>query len=457
MFKNLTDFINIYSFHWQFTPRIGYFPDCKLFLTPHLEKIVFRTLFITLIILFCCLEILSAQSTNRLAPIPNVYLDCGACDINYIRTNITFVNYVRDQDDASIYLLINNQRTGGGGREYTLIFSELGVEGARTDTLRYSSLSTDSSDERRIGLNRYIKIGLIPYITHTVAIRSLDIFYDAPEVTGIGEDEEIDDPWNNWVFDVNVRSNMSGQDREFNFGLFSGFEAERTTHLWKIRARARGEIRRRTLELSERTLDINRDWGNTWGMIGYSVSDHLTFAMFASADFNRVNNIALSTYIAPAVEYNLFPYSEYQERRFVLQYQVMPMHRRYFNTTIFLKDSETIMSQELSAQLRYDQRWGRVDIRASGMHFFHDSSINRFEINPSFNIRIIRGLSVSLSGRYRIINDQLSLELPSNVDPNDPESILIGVQRPTSYDYTISFGLSYTFGSIFNNIVNPRF
>ena len=115
------------------------------------------------------------------------------------------------------------------------------------------------------------------------------------------------------------------------------------------------------------------------------------------------------------------------------------------------------MAQELSTRLRFDQRWGRIDIRVSGLHFFHDTSINRIEFNPSFNIRIVRGLSVNLSGRYRIINDQLSLELPTDVDPNDPSSILQGTQRPTSYDYSVSFGLSYTFGSIFNNIVNPRF
>jgi hypothetical protein len=418
---------------------------------------VFRSLFATIIILLLSSEMITAQSTGRLAPIPNIYLDCSSCDVNYIRSNITFVNYVRDQADASIYLLITDQRTGGGGREFTLIFSDFRNEQARSDTLRYSSSSTDTGDERRMGLNRYIKIGLVPFVTNTVAIRSLNILYDAPSEAEADDDDEIEDPWNNWVFDVNVRSNISGQERELNFGLFSGFEAERTTHTWKIRGRVRGEINRRNLELSDRTLNINRDWGNSWVMVGYSISDHATVGLFGRADFSRTNNIALNTYIAPAFEYNFFPYNEFQERRFVIQYQITPMYRRYFDTTIFLKDEEMIMSQELSARLRYDQRWGRIDIRASGMHFFHDSSINRFEFNPTFNIRIIRGLSVSLSGRYRVINDQLSLRLPSDVDPNDPESILRGIQRPTSYDFSVSFGLSYTFGSIFNNIVNPRF
>lgn len=351
---------------------------------------------------------------------------------------------------------ITDQRTGGGGREYTLIFSEIGQPGGRTDTLRYSSPSSDTNDERRIGLNRHIKIGLVPYVSSTVALQSLDIFYETPDEDQEGT-EDVSDPWNNWIFDMNVSSNLNGQDRETNFGLYSGFEAERTTHTWKIRGRVRGEIRRRTIELTDQTLNVNRDWGEYWGMIGYSLTSRSTLALFSRANFSRTSNIALNTYIAPAIEFNFFPYEEFQQRRFIVQYQVTPNYRRYYNTTIFLKDSEAIMSQELSTRLRYDQRWGRIDIRISGEHYFHDTSINRFEVNPSFNIRIIRGLSVSLSGRYRIINDQLSLELPSDVDPNDPTSIISGVQRPTSYDYSISFGLSYTFGSIYNNIVNPRF
>lgn len=416
--------------------------------------VIRKTAVFSLFLLLIWTQDTYSQSSSSLDPIPNVFLDCNSCDVTYIRTNITFVNYVRDQDDASIYLDINDQRTGGGGREFTLIFSEIGIENGRVDTLRYNSPSSDTNDERRIGLNRYIKIGLIPYVTGTVALESLDIFYEAPD-EDIAGTEEAEDPWNNWVFDVNVSSNVSGQASETNFGLFSGFDAERTTDTWKIRTRVRGEIRRRNIELNDRTLNVNRDWGNYWSMIGYSLTSRSTVALFAGASFSRNNNIALDTYIAPGIEYSFFPYDEFQQRRFIVQYQITPRFRRYFNTTIFLKDSETIMSQELSTRLRYDQRWGRIDIRMSGMHYFHDTSINRFEINPSFNVRVIRGLSVRLSGRYRIIQDQLSLE--AEIDPNDPNNIIRGTQRPTSYDYSISFGLSYTFGSIYNNIVNPRF
>lgn len=415
---------------------------------------MFRLLLTIFAITLLLCETLSAQKSTRLQPIPNVYLDCNSCDVTYIRSNITFVNYVRDQEDASIYLLINDERTAGGGREFKLIFSEMGLQDGRSDTLRYVSSNTDTSDERRIGLNRYIKIGLVPFVSNTVAVESMNVFYEPPSVSG-DQGIEIEDPWNNWVFDVNLRSNMSGQAREFNFGLYSGFTAERTTETWKIRGSVRGEIRRRNVELTDRTLNVNRDWGNYWGMIAYSVSDHLSLGLFSGVNFNRTNNIALQTYLAPSVEYNFFPYSEFQQRRFLVQYQISPQYRRYFKTTIFLKDSELIMEQELSGRLRYDQRWGRIDIRVSGSHYFHDAAINRITFNPSFNIRVMRGLSVSISGSYRVINDQLSLAFRG--DPNDPISIIEGVQRPTSYDYGFSFGLSYTFGSIYNNVVNPRF
>lgn len=397
-----------------------------------------------------------AQSDGAQNSIPNVYLDCSSCDITYIRTNVTFVNYVRDQSDANIYLMINDLRTAGGGREYTLVFSDIGLEQNRSDTLRYVSSSTDSGDERRRGLTRYIKVGLVPFVSTTRAMETLDVFYEEPDGDE-AEEESVVDPWNNWVFDIDVRSNIWGESSEFNIGVFSGIEAERITPIWKIRSRLRGEIRRRNVELTDQTINVNRDWGEYWAMAAYSINDHASVGLFNRMNFSRTSNIALNAELSPAFEYNFFPYTEYQERRFIIQYSLSPTYRKYFNTTIFLKDSEFVLNQELSTRLRYDQRWGRVDIRVAGANYFHDLSINRLEINPSFNVRIVRGLSVSLSARYRLINDQLSLELPSEVDPNDPISIIEGVQRPTAYSYSFSFGLSYTFGSIYNNVVNPRF
>ncbi|MEX2368427.1 MAG: hypothetical protein WD510_02885 [Balneolaceae bacterium] len=415
---------------------------------------MFRYVFIYLLLtalLTVCIDSVQAQTDQR-QPIPNVYLDCQRCNFSYIRTNISMVNYVRDQDDADIYLRITDARTGSG-REYTLDFRGIPPFSTRRDTLIYVSPSTDSSDEERAELARYIKIGLVPFVTHTIAMRNLNILYEPPD-EGIEAEEEIEDPWNSWVFDVSVRSSLSGKETENNFGLYSGFFAERITEDWKIRTRVRGEINRRSIELSEGTSHINRDWGEYWGLYAYSINDHASVGLYSRVNFSRTGNINFNIEASPAIEYNFFPYGEYQERRFLLRYHITPSYTNYFETTVFLKDSEFILQQVLSTRLRYDQPWGRIDISVSGSNYFHDTSINRLEFNPSFNIRIIRGLSVSISGRYRLINDQISL--PAG-DISDEDRLTGARQQATSYDYSVSFGLSYTFGSIYSNIVNSRF
>ena len=52
----------------------------------------------------------------------NVYIDCSNCDEDYIREEISFVNYVRDRNVADVHIQFSDQRTGGGGKEYTLDF-----------------------------------------------------------------------------------------------------------------------------------------------------------------------------------------------------------------------------------------------------------------------------------------------------------------------------------------------
>ena len=68
----------------------------------------------------------SAQEESSRPDALRVFLDCASCDENYIRTEITFVNYVRDRTLADVHVLITTQATGGGGTEYTLKF--IGLE-----------------------------------------------------------------------------------------------------------------------------------------------------------------------------------------------------------------------------------------------------------------------------------------------------------------------------------------
>ncbi len=55
----------------------------------------------------------------------NVYLDCEgarmACQTSHFRTEITFVNWVRDLADAQVHIIMTSQGTGSGD-EFLLDF-----------------------------------------------------------------------------------------------------------------------------------------------------------------------------------------------------------------------------------------------------------------------------------------------------------------------------------------------
>jgi len=53
-----------------------------------------------------------------------------------------------------------------------------------------------------------------------------------------------------------------------------------------------------------------------------------------------------------------------------------------------------------------------------------------------------------------MVHDQLSLVKGG---ATTEEILLHRKELETQYRYYVSFGLTYTFGSIYNNVVNPRF
>ena len=44
-----------------------------------------------------------------------LFMDCQGCDMNYIREEMPYINYVRDVKQAQVYLQVTNQSTGSGG------------------------------------------------------------------------------------------------------------------------------------------------------------------------------------------------------------------------------------------------------------------------------------------------------------------------------------------------------
>jgi len=156
----------------------------------------------------------------------------------------------------------------------------------------------------------------------------------------------------------------------------------------------------------------------------------------------------------PAVEYDLFPYKESTRRQLIVRCGAGVRSFKYDSTTIVGKLSETRPAHERTVASEARQKWGSLNIGVGGTQFLDGLDKSRLNINGGVSWRIVRGLEFNVFGSYEVARDQLNIPRGEF----DDENILIRLRQLRSgFNYFTSVGLSYTFGSIFNNVVNPRF
>ena len=134
-----------------------------------------------------------------------VFLDCNTfpCSSDYFRTEVGFVNWVRDRTLAQVHLIITSNQTGGGERLYTLDFLGLEELDGEDDQLTFTSLGTDTQDEVLSGVSQVIAAGFARYSTLIGQPAAFEIStVEEPEVeTGqLVSGDQVQDSWNFWVF-----------------------------------------------------------------------------------------------------------------------------------------------------------------------------------------------------------------------------------------------------------------
>jgi len=190
-----------------------------------------------------------------------------------------------------------------------------------------------------------------------------------------------------------------------------------------------------------------------WADVVRSLNDHWSFGVSADVYNSIFSNYDLQLAIYPSIEYNFFPYHESTRRLFRVNYHVMLGYNDYVDSTAFFKTEETLWSQRASASFTTIQKWGNINISAYWRNYLHDFSLNNLSLRTSLDWRIAKGLSIELSASYRFIHDQVSLR-KGNASVEDV--LLDRHELSTTYSFETTVGLTYTFGSIYNNVVNPR-
>lgn len=394
------------------------------------------------------------SSPNQLETIPSVYLDCQRCDYNHIREVITFIDYVRDQEQADIHLFITSERTGSGGMEYELSYIGRRNFSDMTFSFTHQVGRNMTRSEIRDSLNEVIQMGLAPFMMRTPIADRFRMHYEETEDDHLLSND-VHDPWNNWVFEIYAgRMQLELESNQREFYSRWGFFADRVTPEWKLRFRPFFNYSFTEIDQGDETVSSQR---HRHGIDSYaikSLTDHWSTGFFADYITREDRNLNHRLRLSPGIEYSIFPYSEATRRSIIFRYNLGYSYTDYYDMTIFEKDQEHLMSQRLVARTRYQQPWGAIHAGIIGSHYFHDYTLRRLDTYTRLSIRLTEGLDLSFQTDFDIIQDQLSLR----AGDLDLEDILLAQQElATDFSFRAMVAISYTFGSDFSNVVNTRF
>ncbi|MBR9999432.1 MAG: hypothetical protein KFF73_10695 [Cyclobacteriaceae bacterium] len=395
------------------------------------------------------------ENSLTYAGAPSVYLDCSRCDYDYIRTELSFVNYVRDPDMADIHVFVTDVATAGGGTEYQFSFIGRQAFTGTVFTLNHYVNPNATSTEERESLTHFLKMGLASYMLQTDLGTNFNVFFQDRGDEDKSSDPE--DPWDFWIFQAYVGG--VELEMESNQNIFDsrwGIFADRVTDDWKFRVRPYFNynwLSIKTAENDEPVTSTQRRHGlDSYAIM--SINDHWSTGIFGTYyTFNR-QNIRHRIRLGPGIEYSVLPYRMATRKAITFTYQIGSGYYNYYDETIYGQTKETLFHHGLRGTVNIQQPWGLIEAGIEGSHYLHDFSKRRIDFYGLTSVRLFEGFSLVFQVEYDVVNDQIYL--PKG-EASLEEVLLRQRELATDFSFSTSVAITYTFGSRYTNIVNTRF
>jgi hypothetical protein len=392
----------------------------------------------------------AADTTTKKSSLLRVYLDGIADWQDYVKVKLWYADYVRDPALAQVQVIISTQPTASGGTSYHLFFVGRDNFRGRNDTLSYIAPLENTKRQTRDELTNEMAMGLMPYFSLNGQQRFFTFEYNDIEQ----KIKKSTDKWKFWVFTLQASPDLTVDQGGTAVAGSGSISAAHITDAWKFRL------------LSDVVIDYNKFKSDSLNyestelikhvnvMLVKSLNEHWsqgTEAGFYSSTFSNI----LSQYsFALGLEYDIYPYSESINHILTFRYRLKPLYNIYGDTTIYDKEKEFLLNQILDATYTRIERWGNVSTTLTATQFLNYPSQFRVDISAQMDFHIAQGLFLNFGGNLSYIKNQRSI---SNAGLTPEEIILQHKEILTNYSYGVHIGLTYTFGAIFNNIVNPRY
>ncbi len=423
-----------------------------------------------LLVLFCPAAILRAQpvtappaatpdTTASAADAIRVFLDCQGdtnlgCKGEFFVLDLPYVNWTRDRLFANVQFLVTTIQTGSGAFQYTVTALGRGRFAGRADTSVVNTLPNESEDGVRRKLSASIAMLLVPYVRTTSAAARLRVVYDAPTNARQATPGSVKDRWNFFVLQLEGNGFLETESRQTFANMNADIRVRRVTEQNAVRFGWNQSLRYNSIKVNDSTTVTNtiRN-GVFFARAVKALGPRLSAGLMTNAGFNEFNNTQLFVRAAPVIEYNYFPWKQATSRQIAISYGVGPRYFRWDEPTIFNRSSEWRLQQELVLGSDVRQSWGSINTSARYASFIPTLKQWNLSLNGQANLNLVKGLSLNLGGGASLIRDQIFLAARNQT----PEQILTQ-RRALASDFSVFIftGLSYSFGSIYNSVVNPR-
>jgi len=381
-----------------------------------------------------------------------IYLDCEYCDSDYYKQELEYVEFVRDRKFADVHIFFTTQNNATNGDKYTIEFTGNNNYKLINDKLEFSTTGETTTDQERAVILKHLRIGLFRYwMANGLKDKiSLTIKKENKEK----ETKVAVDPWNKWTFRLSGRGYFNGEESSTSRYLNGSFTIKQVKEKNKFMLHFGLNNSKSVYKSDDKDIISERKSSYIYSSDVYSLNNHLSVGVFAQAGNSLFSNKAFYYSVKPGVEYNLFDYKDSEKKAIYLNYKVGTVFNRYYEETVFGETEELLWQHNLTLGALIVQKWGNISGGIEYRTYLHDLDLNGFNVNLNTNLKIFKGFSVNLWGNYGLSHDQINIGAGGS---SIEELLLQQKQLKSGYSYYGGVGISYTFGSIYNTIVNPRF
>ena len=247
---------------------------------------------------------------------------------------------------------------------------------------------------------------------------------------------------------------MNGNQNYFSGGLYFNVSAYKETETQKMNMYV--STSQETQKYVDDGTTYKYDFQSYYlGLEHYKkMNSHIGLGAELNASNSLYSNYKVRIQTSVNAEYSIFPYKDFNSKRWVVVYSVGPMFNQYYDSTIYLTSKDFLFQHNLGSICSYIQPWGSVNLGVFWSNLLSDFTKNNLSLNGALQFKIAKGLNFAVWGNYTFVHDQINIR-KGDIDLN--QLLVKNQELLSSYDYNLGIGISYRFGSKFNSAVNPAF